>query len=174
MQWALCGVWWGDQVLNGVRVKSGSMTVCRSYLQHLYLHLKRHIQAWTVKKPGCVSCITERWPTLSSLWPETKRSLTFSGNCPRIIEGQSPEYWSCKKCLSWLNTLNKQTLKPWNTVSYCFTLYVADPATLLASDSVLGPLFSSENSFERQSPRINNTRGHMCVQCILFVITVQH
>ena len=39
--------------------------------------------------------------------------------------------------------LNKQTLKD-NTTQYC--LYVADPATFLASNSALGILFSSENS----------------------------
>ena len=41
--------------------------------------------------------------------------------------------------------MNKLTLKG-NKISYCFTLYVADPATFLASNSVLGPYFSSENS----------------------------
>ena len=41
--------------------------------------------------------------------------------------------------------MNKLTLKG-NKISYCFTLYVADAATFLASNSVLGPYFSSENS----------------------------
>ena len=50
-----------------------------------------------------------------------------------------------------LNKLDKQTdLKEQRnfifTVS-CFCLYVADPATFLASNSVLGTLFSPENSF---------------------------
>ena len=42
---------------------------------------------------------------------------------------------------------NKLTLKrtpQFNTVLLC--LYVADPATFLASESILGALFSSENS----------------------------
>ena len=52
---------------------------------------------------------------------------------------------------SWANWMTKLTLKG-NTISYC--LYLADPASFLASDSVLGPyfplrtacLFSSINS----------------------------
>lgn len=40
--------------------------------------------------------------------------------------------------------INKQTLLKDNNVSNCFT--VADPASLLASNSVLGSLFSPENS----------------------------
>ena len=41
--------------------------------------------------------------------------------------------------------MNTLTLKD-NTVAYCFPLYVAGPATFLASYSVLVILFSSENS----------------------------
>ena len=41
------------------------------------------------------------------------------------------------------------TLKD-NTISYCSTLYVADPATFLGSNSVLGTLFSSENGLLNQ------------------------
>ena len=33
----------------------------------------------------------------------------------------------------------------WNEVPLLLCLYVADPATLLASDSILGTLFSTEN-----------------------------
>ena len=46
--------------------------------------------------------------------------------------------------------ISKLTIKD-STVSYCFTvccLYAADPATLLASSTVLGTLFSSENSLK--------------------------
>ena len=45
----------------------------------------------------------------------------------------------------WLNWLNKLSLKD-NTVSYTLCLYVADPATFLASDSVPGPYFSLRTS----------------------------
>ena len=43
----------------------------------------------------------------------------------------------------WINRINKLTLRD-NTCSHCFTLNVADPATFLASNSVLGTLFSLE------------------------------
>ena len=49
----------------------------------------------------------------------------------------------------WINLINKLALKD-NTVSYCFTLYLADPSTSLAANSVLGTLFSSENSLFTQ------------------------
>ena len=52
---------------------------------------------------------------------------------------------SKSKNLSLLSLLNKQTaLKGQH--NFCFTLYVADPATFLASNSALGTLFSYENS----------------------------
>ena len=38
------------------------------------------------------------------------------------------------------NWINKLTLKE-NTIAYCFTLFICDPSTFLASSSVLGPYF---------------------------------
>ena len=56
----------------------------------------------------------------------------------------------------WLNKLNKQTdfkrTTQFHTVLLC--LYVADPATFLASNSVLGTLFSFESSLFIQSWKI--------------------
>ena len=40
--------------------------------------------------------------------------------------------------------INIHTDLKYEAIPCCFTLYVADPATLLASNSVLGTLFSSE------------------------------
>ena len=47
----------------------------------------------------------------------------------------------------WINWTNKLTLKN-KTISYCLTLliYIADPATFLDSNSVLGNFYSSESS----------------------------
>ena len=42
----------------------------------------------------------------------------------------------------WINWINKLTLQN-NKVSSCFTLFVVDPATFLASNSLLGTLLNS-------------------------------
>ena len=67
--------------------------------------------------------------------------------------------------------LNKLTLKD-NTISYCITLFtcVSDPATLLASNSVPGTLFSSENGLFVQLWA--NKDGWICIitSLILYVL----
>ena len=77
-----------------------------------------------------------------------------------------------------MNELNKETeiLKrtiQFHTVSLC--LYVADPATFLASNSVLGTLFSSENSLFIQSYKLNSEfvlLPHQCCKTLKFRVWI--